>query len=270
LNRIIEALERRGIACSIADISSLRPFAEGNGGAFARFLSPEEISCLRGMKIAKRRLDFISGRIAGKRAVRRFIQMKRLPGAGASGPGFREIDIRRTGTGAPRVFLNNVPGHMGISISHSPAFAASAVCADNAYAGIGIDIERIEPRHDSFFEVAFRSSEIRGIKSLSGQDLNMLHELATRYWSLKEAALKSMGIGLNVDLKDIEISEMGPGAVSVACENEAGRRLKELGGRAIRAESHVMGDHVLSVALLMSDPSPASHFFMPPNPPEGG
>jgi phosphopantetheinyl transferase len=252
LNRVIETLERRGIACWITDISSIRGFAEGEGDACVRFLSPGEISCLRSMKIPKRRLDFISGRIAGKRAVRRFIQMKGPSGADGAGPGFREIDIRRAASGAPRVFLNDAPGRMGISISHSPAFAASAVCADNAYAGIGIDIERIEPRHDSFLEIAFRASEIRCIKSRSEQDPDRLHETATCYWSLKEAVLKSMGIGLNVDLKDIEIGAKTSGAICVKCENEAGRRLKELGGRAVRAESHVVGDHVLSIALLVS------------------
>jgi len=252
LNNVIEALEQRGLILAVMEISSIRPLAEKECGQVWRLiLSPEEISCLNGMKVMKRRCDFLSGRIAGKRAVRRFMKMKRIPGSDRADPGFQDIDIRRTGTGAPRVYLNNSPGGMGISISHSPFYAASAVCSGAQYAGIGIDIEKIEPRHESLLHVAFRPSEIRALQRGSRQNPGAPPEQVTRYWSLKEAVLKSMGIGLNVDLKDIEISENDSGAVRVACENEVKERLSRLGNHYIDAASYLVGDHVLSVAMLV-------------------
>jgi phosphopantetheine--protein transferase-like protein len=55
---------------------------------------------------------------------------------------------------------------------------------------VGIDVERIEPRSDSFAELSFSRAELRLIE---GEPRD---EGLTRLWSAKEAAAKAAGTGL--------------------------------------------------------------------------
>ncbi|MHA1447485.1 MAG: 4'-phosphopantetheinyl transferase family protein, partial [Candidatus Heimdallarchaeaceae archaeon] len=63
---------------------------------------------------------------------------------------------------------------------------------------IGIDIEKIEERSESFYKEAFTEKERNQISSNA--------ELGTVYWTIKEAITKAIGEGLNISLHDIEIS----------------------------------------------------------------
>jgi phosphopantetheine--protein transferase-like protein len=250
---ITSELEKRGIAFSAVDIASVSSWSDGEGERmYHSFLSQSEISCMAAMKIVKRRMDFISGRIAGKRALRRLMDA----GGGAhkeKSPGdlgYPGIEIRRTRTGAPRVFFNDTPARVRVSISHSPLFAASAACGGEDYRGIGIDLEIIEPRDESLMNVAFRETEISAMRERAEKKCANIDAEVTRYWSLKEAALKSMGAGLNFDLKDIEIVERGDGAVQLLLENGVKERFERLGSQRIDVTSYPINGHVLSVACL--------------------
>ena len=250
-NNIVGELEKQGVALSMIEISSVRSWMDRDGEpACQSLLSQHELSCMKSMRILKRRLDFFSGRIAGKYAVRRLMDADRSAGPVKQDLWFANIDIRRTRTGAPRLFLCNSPGCVRVSISHSPFFAASAVCGREDYRGIGIDLEKIDHRDESLLAVAFRESEIRAIGERAKKKGWSFDEPVTRYWSMKEAALKSMGIGLNVDLKDIGIVEEAGGGVRFMFENEARKRFSELGAHRIEVKSYTVNDHVLSVACL--------------------
>jgi phosphopantetheine--protein transferase-like protein len=252
-NNIAGELEKQGVALSMIEISSVRSWINRDGERACRsFFSPHELSCMKSMRISKRRLDFLSGRIAGKYAVRRLMDADRYTGLGKEDKDLRfaNIDIRRTRTGAPRVFLCNSPGCVRVSITHSPLFAASAVCGMGDYRGIGIDLEKIDHRDESLLAVAFRESEIRAIGERAEKNGGSIDEPVTRFWSMKEAALKSMGIGLNVDLKDIGIVEEAGDGVRLVFENEARKRFSELGAHRIEVKGYTVNNHVLSVAFL--------------------
>ena len=252
-NNIAGDLERKGIVCSMIDIASVRSRMAADGErVYHSFLAPAELSYVKNMKIAKRRADFICGRIAGKRAVKRLIDNDRngMPVTRERRSESVDIEIRRTRTGAPRVFFNNEPARVRVSISHSPCYAASAACNGEEYRGIGIDLEKIEPRDTSLLAVAFSTNEIsamreRALKS-GGMDMQI-----TRYWSMKEAVLKSMGAGLNIDLKDIEIVEKKDGNKHVILSNEAKNRFDELSSHHVEVKDYVLSDHILSIACLI-------------------
>ncbi len=252
-NTIAEDIEKLGIAISIVDIASIRPRMEDQKHEELlkqKYLSQNEIAYTGTMRIFKRRCDFISGRIAGKQAVMRFIKAglyKYVDNSCADIP-FADIDIIRTDTGEPRVSLDNTNVGMLISISHSPDFAVSAVCGNDKYRGIGIDIEKIEKRDDSVMDVAFCDEEISRIRDSSG-NCPGIDESFTRYWAAKEAALKSMGIGLNVDLKDLEVVDDND-AVRIILKNDAQDRIKELGGNRIDIKLFTHNDHVMAVAYM--------------------
>ncbi len=252
-SNIAADIEEQGVALSMIEIASVRSWADAKGEVwYSSLLSPRELTVLNSLKVPKRRLDFLSGRIAGKYAVRRMLNTKNIDGAQAMKEEVRlaDIEIRRTVTGAPRVFLNDSPERVRVSISHSPRFAASAVCSGNKYRGIGIDLEKIERREESILLVAFREAEIAAMRARAEKEGGDLDICITRYWSLKEAALKAMGIGLNVDLKDVEVHEEPDGEVRITVEHEVKDRLAELGGRCITAKSYLWDEHALSVAYL--------------------
>ncbi len=252
-SNIAVEIEKQGTALSMIEISSVRSWADAEGEpGYCSLLSARELACLNSMKVAKRRMDFLSGRIAGKHAVKRLLAAQNGARFEEETKGLRlaDIEIRRTVTGAPRVFINDSPGRLRVSISHSPRFAASAVCNGNEYRGIGVDLEKIEKRDESILAVAFRPSEIAAMRERADKEKTSLDACVTRYWSLKEAALKSMGIGLNVDLKDIEIVEDFSQEVKLAIENEVRERLRELGSSGVEAKSYLFDGHALSVAYL--------------------
>jgi phosphopantetheine--protein transferase-like protein len=252
-SNITREIEKQGTALSMIEISSVRSWADAEGEpGYCSLLSTRELACLNSMRVKKRRLDFLSGRIAGKHAVKRLLAARNgvRPDTGTGELRLSDIEIRRTVTGAPRVFINDSPEMVRVSISHSPRFAVSAVCSGEEYRGIGIDIEKIERRDESILAVAFRMQEIKAMRERADKDGKSLDDCITHYWSLKEAALKSMGIGLNVDLKDIEIVEEPGGGVRLAIENEVRDRLHELRSSGVEAKSYLLDGHVLSVAYL--------------------
>jgi 4'-phosphopantetheinyl transferase EntD len=133
---------------------------------------------------------------------------------------------RRLGYPVPRVSGMRLP--ISLSISHSSGMALCALYAvggrwkamsnrqsaaqgwqDQALdAGlplgglvqIGVDVEAIEPRADSFVQAYFAADEMHWI----GQALDDEQALmATVTWSAKEAALKALQLGLTVDTRRV-------------------------------------------------------------------
>jgi phosphopantetheinyl transferase len=74
-----------------------------------------------------------------------------------------------------------------ISISHKDDVAVAIASDERA---VGIDVERIAPRDDSFAELCFTSEELRLVRD------EPRDEGWTRLWSAKEAAAKAAGTGL--------------------------------------------------------------------------
>ncbi len=244
---------------SFIDISNVKKRLEKKGEyAYNNYLTEWEHSYIEDIKIPKRRMDFISGRMAGKRAVKRHM-IKNNGNSIANSLRFNDIEIKRTVSGRPLVFIKDGSSRNGssdfqISISHTSGVAASLVCNKNDCRGLGIDIEKIENRDNSILDVAFTDDEIIKLKEYNsgnnGSGNLKFDENISRSWSIKEAVLKSLGVGVNIDLKDIEIVDIGSDETRVLLRNGARERYELLEGEDIQVESAKIEKFMVSIACL--------------------
>jgi acyl transferase domain-containing protein/phosphopantetheinyl transferase len=140
-----------------------------------RYLSERERTEFEALDMRRRR-GWLLGRIAIKDAVRQHLWAR------GRGPMFPvEIGVDNAPTGRAIV----TGADLRVSVSHKDALAV-AIVGDN---DVGIDIERIEARPDSFTAIAFTPAELA---LGDGSDA-----WKTRLWAAKEAVGKLRGTGLD-------------------------------------------------------------------------
>lgn len=153
-------------------------------------LSANERRDFETLRYEKRRRDWLAGRIAAKRAMQR-----------TCGLGFGSLEIRAETegptSGRPRAIVNGRTVGF-LSISHS----ADLAMATWSRAEVGIDVEVIEPREDSFLDLAFSAEERRRIAATANID-----ETATRLWCEKEAYAKFLGVGFRRSFSDLVVPD---------------------------------------------------------------
>ena len=160
-----------------------------------QWLSPAEILSLGRMRFAKRRNDWRLGRWTAKRALAAHLNLRcdRLALA--------KIEIRAAASGAPEAFLFNQAAPVTISLSHRAGIAMCAVALPGA--GIGCDLEVIEPRSNAFIADYLTAHE----QALVEQTLDEQRALlVTLLWSAKESALKALHVGLRLDTNSMDVS----------------------------------------------------------------
>jgi 4'-phosphopantetheinyl transferase len=182
------------------------------------FLSPRELEKLASFKIEKRRRDWLGGRYAAKTLLR---------DRAAAGKALGEIEITYDACGRPEW------AGKPLSISHSGPYCAAA-CGPEAMKFLGMDIEKAEPRAAAWYADYFHKSE------LPSPDMNQ----ATRLWTIKEALLKALGLGLKADPLDIHLSGETPEFSRAALA-----RHKEMGSPGFKLTTFGLGkDYFLSLA----------------------
>lgn len=156
------------------------------------WLGERERASLASLRFEKRRLDWLSGRLALKQLLR-----KVAPAASDMRPD--QLEILKAESGAP--YLAPESGLGGsISISHSQGWVLAGYCPHGA--AFGLDLERVEPRDPALAETFFTSDELAVISALSD---HAQATAVTAIWSLKEAALKALATGLRADTRAIGI-----------------------------------------------------------------
>jgi len=163
-----------------------------------RYLAPKERERYSGMRVEKRKTEWLLGRIAAKA----LITSQGLPYHGQS---YSAIEIANHPEGAP--FIKN-PSHTTgtLSISHREEVVVCAFCPQLERT-LGIDIELIEPREISFVEDFFTQAEADYAKELPFEPRLIW---TTLVWSAKEAILKAWQKGLRLDTRSIEIFSINP------------------------------------------------------------
>jgi phosphopantetheine--protein transferase-like protein len=252
-NAIKKRCRAKGIALALVDIPTIgEMFNRYGSGAYRDLLSQWEYAYANTRKIPKRRIDFLSGRIAGKHAVSEYMNITNK--TKESSPGFNDIEIRKTDTGAPEVRIMNRESELLISISHSGRCAVSMVTGAMNYRGIGIDVERIEKRDNSFLDIAFSGDEIaklqRECKNPSKGSEVRIDEEITRYWTMKESIMKSLSIGLNVDLKDIDIVKSEGSQSHFVMRNEVKEKYELLGATDIGVDTFKINRYIISISYI--------------------
>jgi phosphopantetheinyl transferase (holo-ACP synthase) len=252
-NDIKKRCRAKGIALALVDIPAIgHMFKRYGSESYRDLLSRWECAYANTRKIPKRRIEFLSGRIAGKYAVGEYLNITKK--TKENSPGFNDIEIWKTDTGAPAVRIMNEETDLLISISHSGRCAVSMVTDMMNYRGIGIDIERVEKRDNAFLNIAFSGDEIvklqREYKNPSGDSEKCIDEEITRYWTIKESILKSLGIGLNVDLRDIDIVESDASRSHFVMRNEVKEKYEQLGAEGIGIDSINIDQYIISISCV--------------------
>ena len=119
-----------------------------------------------------------------------------------------------------------MPGHPGarVSVSHREGHAI-AVAVD--VGRVGVDLEGIEERPDSFARTWFHAEE----RAWIGDE--PLHQ--TIAWCTKEAVLKALGTGMALSPHDVRVTGFDGEVVFVELTGEAAQRHEELGGGRLKA-----------------------------------
>jgi acyl transferase domain-containing protein/phosphopantetheinyl transferase (holo-ACP synthase) len=143
---------------------------------------------------------WLLGRIAAKDAVRALLFER---GHDRTFP--VEVQIRNDPDGRP---LATAPGDLDvrISLAHTDglAVAIAAVGVD-----VGIDIERVESRPDTFELAALSKKERARFEDLPDIDRESVRERElTRWWAAKEAAAKAAGTGMQGRPKDWKVVQV--------------------------------------------------------------
>ena len=168
---------------------------EGEGAVplGSEWLSAPERERLAAMRFPRRRRDFRLGRWTAKQTiVRAFPELCREP--------FDAFDVRPDSRGAPHALHREKALPCTLSLSHRAGIALCAIAGPDVR--LGCDLEWIEPRtaafEDSFLAPTERSWLAARPASARATGANLL-------WSAKESAVKSLGIGLDVDARAVRI-----------------------------------------------------------------
>ncbi len=200
--------ERRGPMYDDATARAIAGFDDP-----ADWLDADELAMLTARGTKRRVEDRIAGRIAAKRA------LSRLTGARA-----QAIRIGTASSGEPEVSVDGEPGPR-VSISHA---AGRAIAVAVSSGRVGIDLERIEARSDAFTTDWFTPAE----RKLAGTDA----ERQTILWSIKEAVLKALGVGMAISPRAVEIHAIGAGGADVVLVDDAAKMWRSLGSPPLRVQ----------------------------------
>jgi phosphopantetheine--protein transferase-like protein len=235
--RVLEELVRQ---------EEIRPSLEaGDESFFKSILTLKEAEEFAGKVVPKRAEDWISGRLALKRCAERLKRSQGRDVASLSG-----IEVVSDDMGKPSIQVVTNPGvpFGDASLSHSNGLVVAEVTAPGLSEGLGVDIEAIEERSESWMHDYFTEEEI----ALAGDGVSRNRRL-TEIWSLKEAALKAMGTGLRFDLKDIVVSSIDVwGRASIELRNEAAHHFEGTFSGEIEARVDTQGDTVIARVMIRS------------------
>ncbi|MGP8283785.1 MAG: SDR family NAD(P)-dependent oxidoreductase [Desulfomonilaceae bacterium] len=191
----------------------------------------------------KRRKEWIAGRIIMRRALTRL-----LSNNGNAQYKDKLVRILSDDLGKPTVSFSDDSDveFAAVTVSHSNGLVMGSAVATKAFQGIGIDIEKVEKRSRGWGSDYFSDSEIE----LANGSEDRARQL-TRIWSLKEASLKALGVGLRYDLRDINVVSLEKcGRARLEFQNEAGNFLRDNGFQSIEARVEDVGDVVVARALI--------------------
>jgi 4'-phosphopantetheinyl transferase len=128
------------------------------------------------------------------------------------------------------------------NISHTGGLAAAAVTVDSA---IGIDVERTEP--GLTMDVAERFFAPAEVAALAAIPAERRSDAMVAVWTLKEAYIKAVGLGLSMPLETFAVTLEPLGIAFAAGVNDAPERW-------LLRRFHPTPTHAMALALRHGDP----------------
>jgi len=159
-----------------------------------RILSPSEHKRFSTFRFPKRQEEWLLGRWAAKSLAHSLPAYQDYP--------LDQIEIHNTPEGAPHIQL---PGETSpadcLTFSHRENLALCAL-ASGPDLRVGADLEKIEPRTETFILDYFTPAECQLVNAFPAE---IRAVAVTLIWSAKEAMLKALGVGLRWDTRMVEV-----------------------------------------------------------------
>ncbi len=200
-----------------------------------QLLSKREEQFYETLRVAKRKSEFLGGRLALKRLLAVQEQIENL----------QDIEILPQPSGKPQVVVKEKIFSGAFSITHSHGFAVAAVSRDAVL--LGIDLEKIEHRIEAWKTGFFHPDELTGAGD----------EFLTALWTQKEAVVKLLGTGLMLNSFDVRCVNG-----DVQFYGRAREIYEELGAPAIQLEtSSLLPGFMFSVAISTRETRFSTHII---------
>ncbi len=230
--------------------------AEQSKGAagVSELLHPKEKAILRGYRLAKRRAEYLTGRICAKRAVYSFLTDSSTYQQSLALP---EIEIANTTIGRPNVHLHrphrlkSTTPKMDISISHSGDYGAAL--AAESRCGIDLQLQKatllhVQEKYCS--EVEYRLLET------SLTNYGPLPRL-TLLWAAKEAGKKALSYWQMPGFLDLQLCALKRYADHVAISLHITNTRNQQLPNKITVVAGMFDDYALAICLVREDSSDA-------------
>lgn len=209
-NNIRSIINNENLSCSIVKIGSEPENKEG-------LLCYKERLKLNTLRSNKRKVEWISGRIAAKKALEKY-----------NGDINSEVINRESG----QPYFPDYP-ELTLTISHSKDYAVAVVSGCK----VGVDIEVVDERPDSLTRFFYTVREKENLKNIKSSEKS---RLMTEYWTRKEAYAKFLGVGGTIPFNSINTTE------DVVY-------IPEYSEQTIKFISGFIGEYSISVAMEVSD-----------------
>ncbi|MFG2317657.1 MULTISPECIES: 4'-phosphopantetheinyl transferase family protein [Streptomyces] len=186
--------EPRRLTLAVVSIARLRERGPHALAALrSRYLTPAETEQAAALRVPRRRVEWLAGRLALKHAVsahgRRHWDLAREP---------RTVEVRAV-TGGLQAGRPVVDAPVEVGLTHSGDFAV-AVCGPHA---VGVDLEHDRPMPPTLARVLDEECDP---KAPSADARRLAAMPAMLRWTCKEAVLKYYGFGLRVDAAEVALT----------------------------------------------------------------
>ncbi|MFU8805556.1 MAG: SDR family NAD(P)-dependent oxidoreductase, partial [Bradymonadaceae bacterium] len=219
-------------------------------------LSRDEREAYERLKSPRRRAEWMAARVAAKELVRR--RLRDLHGCAIN---LGDILIIKDTHGAPHIqivgdFAQLVVPHL--SITHSGGVAIAALAISGGGHRLGIDLETIEKRNESFTQTYFLPEELT-LQFESPNGLVDAARLTTALWTAKEAVMKALGLGMHLRPEEIVVTAFTSSSTMtrahVRLEGRAAETFENFDGRDLEVELVMDGRRVRSLARFIAGQS---------------
>lgn len=226
-------------------------------------LSPGETQVFESLPNARRRREWLLGRIAAKEAVRELF--RKSHGIALSNA---DIEIFNDKDGKPlvsQIQSTAVAVPQLISISHKATsnkdiWAVAIAASANTVAAVGVDLEFLDEKKEGFERFLLSESELTLLQvNLKTNRMDVL----TKIWCVKEAVGKALSIGLSGNPKSLEIVAIDPslskftvrplvvsGSIDRVAKAGSGKLDMNQDLNTVSANCWLLDQAVLSVALI--------------------
>ena len=225
--------------------------------AGSRWLSPAEERRAVAMRFPKRRSEYLLRRLAGKRAVATSL------GWPWSAARLSRIEVLNHPGGAPYAVVDGSPLLRELSLTDRAGWAVALITASPDVAGVGADLELVQPRSGRFVADYLSAAEQAAVARCRSEAER--HLLANLVWSAKESAVKALHVGLRIDTRLIEVSvregrrRPGSPAAAVTGAGWLPLRIVYAGVTPLPGWFRRDGDFLLTVAAPQRYPPPTLH-----------